>query len=303
MLSHLFRCVGFGFVAAFFLVDLALPRVSLGQFQSINTADSRQTGIVVSGVGEVLAKPNAAEMEINVGGNAEIVGDAVVKFNDNLRRTLEAFNALGLKNLAVEQRGMALGRGDTAEMMNRAMRGDASANVKSKIEVTSRVKVRLNDIGSQPPEQVLEAVGKIIDAARDAGNDVGPTSAEATMSYRYGRQLNASLAKFVLEDFAKLREQAYEAAMQDARQRAARLARLSDGELGPIEAVTEMQVSGDETMVGNVYVNEFGQAAQPESRRQTPRIASETFTDIPIRVRLQVRFALAQRAPQTASHK
>ncbi len=46
--------------------------------------------------------------------------------------------------------------------------------------------------------------------------------------------------RFVLEDFDKLQEEAYEKAIADARTRAERLARLSKVELGPIVAIREI---------------------------------------------------------------
>ena len=51
--------------------------------------------------------------------------------------------------------------------------------------------------------------------------------------------------RFVLEDFDKVQEEAYEKAIADARSRAERLARLSKVELGPIVAVREIVVPGD----------------------------------------------------------
>ena len=53
------------------------------------------------------------------------------------------------------------------------------------------------------------------------------------------------LVRFVLEDFDKLQEEAYEKAIADARRRAERLAGLSNVELGPIVAVREVVVPGD----------------------------------------------------------
>ncbi len=63
--------------------------------------------------------------------------------------------------------------------------------------------------------------------------------------WRYGMNNTTGLVRFVLEDFDKLQEEAYEKAIADARTRAERLARLSQVELGPIVAVREIAVPGD----------------------------------------------------------
>ena len=63
--------------------------------------------------------------------------------------------------------------------------------------------------------------------------------------YGYNRNRRTGLVRFVLEDFDKLQEEAYEKAIADARARAERLARLSHVELGPIVAIREVAVPGD----------------------------------------------------------
>ena len=60
-----------------------------------------------------------------------------------------------------------------------------------------------------------------------------------------GMNPTTGLVRFVLEDFDKLQEEAYEKAIADARARAERLARLSKVELGPIVAIREIVVPGD----------------------------------------------------------
>ncbi|APW59511.1 SIMPL domain-containing protein [Paludisphaera borealis] len=90
----------------------------------------------------------------------------------------------------------------------------------------------------------------------------------------------SGLVRFVLEDYEKVQEQAYEKAVADARTRAERLARLSGLELGPVLAVREVVAPADHV-------------AQPNTD-EVPRKRLETakFQEIPVRVELQVRFAI-----------
>jgi uncharacterized protein YggE len=263
------------------------------------SSDPRTEGIAVQGLGERAAKPNQVELELRIAGSAEIFGDALVKFRDVKRRTLEAYQALGLKNLTVRERGIALARGDSQEAMQMAMRGQVTEGVKFKVELSSNLRVQLTDVAEMPPEQVMETLGKLLDTARDSGADVGPSAAQINMAYRYGQQITGSISRFVLQDFEAAREEAYKAAVADARARAERLASLSGVKLGRILSVSELNVSGDEITQHSqpYYPNQQVSAGEP---RRGLRIESDTFTDIPIRVRLMVRFAIDEPDTVTA---
>lgn len=264
-------------------------------------SDSRGDGITVQGIGERVAKPNQVEVDLNVAGAAELFGDALVKYRDVKRRTLDAYKALNLSNLEIDERGVALGRGDSAEAMQMAMRGQAPTDVKFKVELSSRLRIKLTGISETPPEQVLETLGKLLDTARDSGANVGPSAAELNMAYRYGRQITGGISRFVLQDFEPLREEAYKAAVADARARAERLASLNNVKLGRVVSINELAVSGDE-ITSNTQQNYYDPSQQGrtgEPRRGT-RIETDMFSDIPIRVRLMVRFAIEEPATETA---
>ena len=85
------------------------------------------------------------------------------------------------------------------------------------------------------------------------------------------------LVRFVVEDFDKIQEEAYEKAIADARARAERLARLSKVELGPIVAVREVVVPGD-------------RSANADDEPARKRLETAKFQEIPVRVELLVRF-------------
>ena len=87
------------------------------------------------------------------------------------------------------------------------------------------------------------------------------------------------MIRFVVDDYDKLQEEAYEKAIADARARAERLARLSRVELGPIVAVREALVPADR-MPPN--------PADDEGPRK--RLEASKLQEIPVRVELLVRF-------------
>ena len=84
--------------------SLFAPIVCLIGIASIANAD--EGGITVTATGEATVKPNRLEIEIKSVHSAELTGDAVVKYRDNLRRAKEAFEKLKIENLQVEDRGM-----------------------------------------------------------------------------------------------------------------------------------------------------------------------------------------------------
>ena len=92
---------------------------------------------------------------------------------------------------------------------------------------------------------MLQLVGKLLDVAQDSGGQVGAQNNFNPYYLLSFQQNTGGLVRFVLEDFDKLQEEAYEKAIADARARAERLARLSKVELGPIVAVRELVVPSD----------------------------------------------------------
>ena len=121
-------------------------------------------------------------------------------------------------------------------------------------------------------------IGKLLDVAQDAVRKVGPQNDYNNYYYYRYNQQSQGLVKFVLDDFDKVQEEAYEKAIADARTRAERLARLSRVELGPIVAIREIVVPGDR------YTN------PDDDQPPRKRLETSKYHDIPVKVELMVRF-------------
>ena len=67
-------------------------------------------GFTVTGKGTVFAKPNRFEIELDVSAASELTADAIVKYRDAKKRIEEAFAALKLENVVVEERGLNVGQ-------------------------------------------------------------------------------------------------------------------------------------------------------------------------------------------------
>lgn len=246
-------------------------------------------GLTVIGKGSVSAAPDLAEIDLDVSASAEITGDAIVKFRDAKKRILEAFEALKLPNVAVEERGLLV---DQKGAMTNPYYIDYSVSQKAKSEVqlSRKLVVKATGLRALEEDAALQLVGRLLDVAQDAGARVGPPPANPYYGIVYNRGGGGSeLVRFVLEDSGELREQAYEKAVADAREKAERLARLSGVELGPVVAVRE--VSASETP-NRVYINGIALGDDGDDEAETERLESPKLRKIPIRVELQVRFEI-----------
>ncbi|APW59510.1 SIMPL domain-containing protein [Paludisphaera borealis] len=130
-------------------------------------------GLTVVGKATIGAKPNLAEVDLDVSASAELTGDAIVKFRDSKKRVRDAFAALKLANVAVEERGLLV---DQKGAMMNPYYFDFNQNTKTKTEVqlSRKLVVKAADIGAMDEEGVLQLVGRLLDVAQDAGARVGP---------------------------------------------------------------------------------------------------------------------------------
>jgi len=237
-------------------------------------------GFTVAGKGVAAVKPNRLEIDLEVNAASELSADAIVKYRDARKRLEEAFTALKMKDVAVEERSLLVDQKSAA--FNPYMMDSAPAR-KGKIEVqlTRKLVVTCKNIRELDEEALLQLVAKLLDVAQDAGGKLA--GGNQNMSYYYyfgGMPPTSGLVRFILDDFEELKDKAYQAAVDDARKRAGRLARLSGVELGPVAGAREVAVPGDK-------------AGQADDEMPRNRIESAKFQEIPVRVELLVRFNAA----------
>lgn len=254
-------------------------------------------GITVSGTGEVSAKPSRVEIDLSAGAAAELTGDAIVKYQDSLRRTLDAFKKMDLKNLKVEQRSLSFeSTGGAAAAAMEQLGGAAPATSKSQIDITRSLRVVLSEADQLSEAELMDSIGKLLDAAKDAGAKVGGGTENALLMRMMGQAASATpVVTFVVEDATAAREKAYQAAFDQAKTRAARLAKLAGRRLGRVESVDEGVVASgkdepgvQERMITAIY------GISSNSDEEDSRLTSQKLADIPVRVTLRVRFALEE---------
>lgn len=246
--------------------------------QPASSGSENMEGFTVSGKGTVAARPDAVEIDLEVSAASELTADAIVKYRDARKKLQEAFANLKLANVSVGERGLLVDK--KGQMQSPYFFGGMQNNSRAKVEVqlSRKLVVKATGLRQMEEEKVLQQVSRLLDVAQDAGAKVGGAEMNPYYYYRFGMEQNAAgLIRFVLDDFDKLEEEAYDKAIADARARATRLARLSGVELGPVVGVREVNVPADHMTSADGEV--------PRKRLETSR-----FQEIPIKVELMVRF-------------
>ncbi len=233
-------------------------------------------GFTVAGKGAAGARPNRLEIDLEVSAASELSSDAIVKYRDAKKRLQEAFAALKLGNVGVEERGLLVDQKGQA-FNPYYMDSPPARRGKIEVQLTRKLVVSCSNIREMDEEAVLQLVAKLLDVAQDAGGKIGGQGDMMPYWYYRSERQTPGLVRFILDDFQALKERAYEEAVADARAKAGRLAKLSGVELGPVAGVREVVVPGEK--VGG-----------PDEEMPRKRLESSRFQEIPVRVELQVRF-------------
>ena len=234
----------------------------------------RDRSISVTGNGEVSARPNRLQIELQSSGTAELTQDAILKYDDSLRRVTEAFEKLGLNELAIEPGDISF-----ASTFVNNVRG---AQPKPQMAISQSIKLTLTHVDQIPQKELVATVGKLIDTAQDAGATVSNNpGANFNMINQVGRavirnQVAQPVVALWISDFEALYDQAYQKAFEDATLRAEKLAKLAHKKLGDVLSIDESSQ--------RVYT--------PDGYAQQQSLASVRLGPIPVRASLRVRFAL-----------
>ena len=256
-------------------------------------------GIAVSGTGEMRAKPDIVEVNLRISGNAEITDDAIVKHRDAKQRVLDAFKALKMDNIKFDEQNLGLRPGGNAQQAYQAaMNGDTTnLSKRTQIEITSNLRLRLTDIANETQEDLMKKIGKLLDVAQDSGAAIGPSQQELSMAYRYGRMPDGVIVNFIISDVAEIREKVYQLAIEDAKKRAERLARLSGVTLGSPVSIQEVMVSGE----SGSRVSQPWEYVAAQAEPNKGEVSSNTFSESRFQVKLMVRFGIEEKKEKTAA--
>lgn len=246
-------------------------------------------GITVTGTGTVEALPDVVELVATVEGNAELAGDAVEKYRGNKRRAEEALNSLGIDGVTVAGSGLALNSGSQAANPIVAMQaGQNQPKVPDKVAVQEQLSITLSGVAAMQPDDVLRAVTRIVDATKDAGLAIGPAP-RSMIEIQFSGAKPSSFLTFKLADIEKLRGDAYQAAIKEARAKAEHVAKLAGVSLGEIVSIEESApvAKGKDDGGMSAYMALLGAAARTQAEG-----TSTELEKIPVTVSLKVQFAI-----------
>ncbi len=251
-----------------------------------------ENGITVLGTGVIEVKPSVVELTGLVIGQGQLAGDAVTKYHGNRRRAEEAFKNLKIPGLVIVEDGMSLYSSLNASQMQAAMRGMPVNNAQAQqLSVSETLKLRLTGIDKMKPDELLEIVVRIVDAGKDAGviigNDTTPT---VPGTYNASKARN-TMAAFKIQNVDALKTKAYARALENAREQAELLAKLSGGKLGKVVAIdtvnTNQQSSDSSSRVMAQYLAAIGL-----NIGQTEEQASALLKPIPVSAVVRVTYAI-----------
>jgi uncharacterized protein YggE len=252
----------------------------------------RGAEISVVGVAERQVKPSVVEISATLSADAELANDARVKERDARQKVIDSVQAkcpgvaLEFKGISInplfEPGAMAMARQQQIMIQNgmAVQMGQNGTDLPRRYGVTEQVRLVLKDTDKLDPAKLIETVVRLVDSARECGlqiatlnmNNLGVYSAVPTPP-------PAPLIICRAADNAAARGQAYKAAMEDARKKAAALADLSGVKLGKVIGIREMEAPTDAK-------------AQASSQNQDSDITSSLLGELSLSVRLGVRFEI-----------
>jgi uncharacterized protein YggE len=217
-------------------------------------ADDALPGISVVGYGMVKARPSTVEINAVISGDAELGRDASVKQRDARQRIVDSLDKLKDLPVTLESRGFAVNQ--TVDPAMQALQQRAVqqlvvqggviiqsptvVDVARKISVSEQVRLVLSDADKLDMPKLKETVVRLVDAARDSGLQFGlPSAAQSSALAVIQSQSAAPLITYRIADTTAVREEAYKAALEDARKKASRLAELSGIKIGRIISIRE----------------------------------------------------------------
>ena len=273
-------------------VVLVAAAALLWAVAAARAADPTATNTIsVSGSATVKGRPTSVVISGTLTGEAELAADASVKFGDQKKKVMGILTALKNPDLAIESQGSTIEQGNDPAMQQRIMNGmGGGEGGKPKVRITEQWKLVLRNADKQEPEKLLATVLKTIDAARDAGLQVGPPTPRNYYEMQMMSQNGGGLASFKIADISDMQDQAYKAAVEDARHRAQRLADLSGVKLGRIVSAQDLGAGGssENRMVYYGYNNSND---NPPVNKEA---SSNALTEIPVTARVSVQFEIAK---------
>jgi uncharacterized protein len=219
---------------------------------------AEEPGISVTGFGTARARPSVVEISATISADAEQARDASVKQRDARQRIIDAMEKIKDASVAVESRGIAVNQVVDPAMQQLQARAAQQLIVQGgvliqaptvvemarKFSVSEQVRLVVRDTDKLELTALRDTIMRLIDMARDNGLQLGQSVPMTTgMISSTVPTPTGPLIIYRIPDPSPLREQANQAAIEDARKKATRLAEMSGVKIGRIIAIREQDVA------------------------------------------------------------
>lgn len=257
-------------------------------------ARADDSGISVTGIGVAKAKPTQVEIGARLSGEGELAADASVKFNDLKKKAVAALEGLKDPNLSLQFVGQTVGLAADPAAQMRQMQGQA-VEAKQRVAISEQVRLVIKGIDKLDPEKAVANVLKVLDTAKDCGLQIGdPPGNYYQMQMRAQSGQSDAIVLFKIPDKSELESKAYEKAVADAKAKAERIAKLNGVKVGRVLAVQDLGAPGEPSSPSAIIAAMYNGAAAAAAATSTDakEIESATLSEIPVSIRLTVRFEI-----------
>ncbi|MEE9392477.1 MAG: SIMPL domain-containing protein [Planctomycetota bacterium] len=201
-------------------------------------------GISVNGHASVPTKAVRLVVRGKLEVKAEMAGDALQEFANARARVLKTLGGLEIQGLSVSGAGLKVAIKDAAGGgQHNPFGGGGAAEPEPEVVITEMIDIRVVGLDKMDDKAQRSLIAKILDESKEAGLDfLGGGSNQVWNSPPTKKSLANPGIAYGLPPAAEIEDQAFKIALDDARARADRLARLAGVTLGP---VTSIQALGD----------------------------------------------------------
>lgn len=202
--------------------------------------------IVVTGHGEAKVRPDRVEFRFAVAARAEKAADAVTKIGEKAGKVKDALLAAAkerkLEGLTVQEGGLEFHSPPGNEEAMAVMGGGGAAEGGGEVMLEKILSMAVDGIDKMKDTDVAEHVATIVDAAVSAGaNYSGGLQWDWT-----GRGPVPASVVFRMSDPQAALAKAWDAAAEDAKKRAAEIAKRFGREVGAVAKVEEESTAGSQ---------------------------------------------------------
>jgi len=251
-------------------------------------------GISVNGVGVARGTPSVVEISARVVGEGELAADASVKFNRARQKGLETLEALKIPDFSVEPAGPSIGFAPDPLQQMRMLQGMAGDSSKQKVQISEQLRLKINGADKIDRETLVAWVVKIIDAAKEAGLQVGPLPSNYLQAQIRAQTETTSdaIVVFKVPDKSALEAQAYEKALADAHAKAERLAELTGVKLGRVLSVQDEGATAAANSPQSIIAMIYGNAAASTAASDSKEAENSSLDEILVTVHVAVKYEI-----------